>query len=203
MSSQNSEEEILQIIYEEVLYQFKGNFRTFQTIRERLGQIIAFNGVILNLELIGILQVFSTKIAVNYLEILVLSSIFIIISLIIATCAYTSAPLKTINSTEYMEKKYSDKKKLLKAICDERKQNMEDNKIILIKRATYTHVSLYTLVTGVSLVAVFIMLNITNLFYILIFAIIAIIISFIIYNKVYKDLEEKLGLDESAEMTNI
>lgn len=202
MSGENSEEEILQIIYEEVLDQFKGNFRTFQTLRERLGQIIAFNGVILNLELIGILQIFSTKIAVNYLEILVLSSIFIIISLIIATYAYTSAPLKTLKSTEYMKKKYSDKKKLLKAICDERKQNMEGNKKILHKRATFTHVSLYTLVLSVSLVAVFIMLNITNLFYILIFAIIAIIISFIIYNKVNKDLEEKLGLNESAEITN-
>jgi hypothetical protein len=35
----------LQIIYEEVLGQWKGNYRTFQTIRERLGQIIAFIGV--------------------------------------------------------------------------------------------------------------------------------------------------------------
>lgn len=74
-------EDTLQLIYEEITDQWRGNFRTFQTIRERLGQIIAFIGIILNLELLGILQIFSSKISVSYIEIMVLSSFFIILSL--------------------------------------------------------------------------------------------------------------------------
>jgi len=73
------DEGTLQLVYEEILDQWKGNFRTFQTFRERLGQIIAFIGIILNLELLGIIQIFSTKISISYIEILVLSSFFIII----------------------------------------------------------------------------------------------------------------------------
>lgn len=39
----------LQLIYEEVLDQWRGTYRTYSSMRERLGQLIAFIGVILNL----------------------------------------------------------------------------------------------------------------------------------------------------------
>ena len=77
-----NDDDTLQLIYEEVLDQWKGSYRTYQTIRERLGQIIAFIGIILNLLLLGIIQIFTEKVTVSYMELLVLSIFFIIISLI-------------------------------------------------------------------------------------------------------------------------
>ncbi len=196
MQNEDLNDETFQIIYEEVLDQFKGNFRSYQTLRERLGQIIAFIGVILNIELLGILQIITTQLNVTYMEILVLSSGFIVISLIVAVYAYTSAPLKTIKSTDYFHKFYKEeylsKLDLLQEICKERENNMRDNKSILLKRAIYTHVSLYTLVLGIFLVAVFIVINITNIFYIVIFAILAVIITYFIYRLVKNDLKKKL-----------
>jgi len=164
MVDKKSDVEALQIIYEEILDQFKGNFRTYQTLRERLGQIIAFIGVILSLELLGVLQIFSTKMVTNYIEILVMSTIFIIISLITATVAYRITSFNVIETKTCLNDEfiYKSKVELLKIINKRRIKHINENKDILHKKATFAHVSLNTLFLAIFFLAVFIILNIYN-----------------------------------------
>jgi hypothetical protein len=154
----------LEIMYNEILDQWRGSFRTYQTIRERIGQIIAFIGIILNLELLGILQIFSSKIPLHYMEILILSSLFIIISLLMAAFAYRTAPFQNLTSTVCLDDKFINKTRieLLKIICEDRIEDIKLNKKIIHQRATWAHVSLYNLVIGIILVAIFIILNLSS-----------------------------------------
>lgn len=157
------DESTLQIIYEEILDQWKGNFRTFQTLRERLGQIIAFIGIILNLELLAIIQLFSTNSSMKYIGLLVLSSLFIIVSLITAAYAYRTAPFKGIKTSICLESyRTKTKNELVDDINKKRLEDIEKNKKILHIKATWTHLSLNTLVLGILLIASFIILNIVK-----------------------------------------
>jgi len=51
---------------------------------------------------------------------------------------------------------------LLKIICEERIDDIKINKKIIHQRATWAHVSLYNLVIGILLVALFIILNLPS-----------------------------------------
>jgi|GEM_PF-6119584 hypothetical protein len=164
MGGNSVDETKLELIYNEILDQWRGSFRTYQTIRERIGQIIAFIGIILNLELLGILQIFSSKIPLYYMEVLILSSLFIIISLLMAAFAYRTAPFQNLTSTVCLDDKFISKSRieLLKIICEERIDDIKINKKIIHQRATWAHVSLYNLVIGILLVALFIILNLPS-----------------------------------------
>lgn len=191
------EVETLQLIYEEVLDQWKGNFRSNQTLRERLGQIIAFTGIILNLELLAIIQIFSTKLPTKYIEIMVLSLFFIIISLITAAYVYRTASFKSLRTHVCLKPQFISKSKneLVKDICESRLENIEENKEILQKKAAWTHISLNNLVIGIILVAIFIILNITNSNYIMLAGIIiSLVITGICYKYEMKKLSEKLAI---------
>jgi len=112
MGGNSVDETKLELIYNEILDQWRGSFRTYQTIRERIGQIIAFIGIILNLELLGILQIFSSKIPLYYMEVLILSSLFIIISLLMAAFAYRTAPFQNLTSTVCLDDKFISKSRI-------------------------------------------------------------------------------------------
>lgn len=199
MPDETMDGEVLQIIYEEVRDQWIGNYRTFQALIKRLGQIIAFNGVILNLELLGILQIYSANIQVNYLELLTLSSLFISISLLVAIFTYIAAPLRRIKGTDYFNSTIEDKREFLGLVCKEYEEIIEKNKIILVSRTTFTHVSLFTLLIGVLMIASFIILNITTQVNIIIFLLIAALVTLIIYYLVCEDLKRKLNKEKDSE----
>ena len=187
---------VLGIIYEEILDQWRGSFRTYQTIRERLGQIIAFIGIILNLELLGILQIFCARLILNYLEILVLSIFFIILSLIIAAFAYRGAPFRHLSAVKCLDDKFINKSEedLIKKICEDRIEDINENKKINHQRATMAHVALYNLVIGILIVAIFIILNISTINYIILFLVFSILITIILYLLEERNLFNVLGL---------
>ncbi len=190
-------EDSIQLIYEEVLDQWRGNFRTNQTLRERLGQIIAFIGIILNLELLAIIQIVSTKIPIKYMEIMVLSSFFIIISLITAAYAYRAASFKSLRTHVCLKPKFTSKSKneLIEYICEDRLEHIQENKEILKNKAAWTHISLNNLVIGIILVAIFIIFNIATSYYIIGGGlVISVLITWFCYKYEMKKLSKKLAI---------
>lgn len=199
MNQQQPDKETLEIIYKEVFHQFRGAWRTYETMRQRLGQIIGFIGVILNLELLGILQIMINHVQVQQMTLLVVSIIFIVISLILAVYSFFHAPFKTLTSSMCLEKKFIQKspEDLLISICEDRIKDINENKKILHKKAIFVHVSMYTLLLAITLVAIFILINISDTATILLITVIAIIIAVFLYYYENLGFSKLLGIDKS------
>jgi len=134
------------------------------------------------------------------MEIMVLSSFFIIISLITAAYAYRAASFKSLRTHICLNPEFISKSKneLVKYICEYRLENIEQNKGILQKKAAWTHISLNNLVIGIILVAIFIILNIATSYYIILTGIlVSFLITGICYKYEMRKLSEKLAITKS------
>ncbi|MBI5680511.1 MAG: hypothetical protein HZC47_06450 [Methanobacterium sp.] len=193
---ESEDKEALEIIYGEVSYQFQGAFRTYKTIRERAGQLIGFVGIILNLELLAILQILNAKIVVQFIIILVISSIFAIASLIMSGLAYRQALFQTLKSEKYLEPEYINKSKseLLKIISKEKVEDMKINKKILHERAVLVNSSMYFLIFAIVSGAAFILINVASLYDFIYGLIIVLIAGIVIYIILHDHFRKKIGL---------
>ncbi len=81
-----------------------------------------------------------------------------------AAFAYRTAPFQNLRTSVCLDDKYISKSEedLLKIICEYRMEDIEQNRKIVHQRATWAHVSLYNLVIGIVLVAIFIILNLNG-----------------------------------------
>ena len=188
--------ETLQLIYEEISYQFEGAFRTYKTIRERAGQIIGFVGIILNLELLAILQILNSKIVVQFIIILVISSLSAIASLLMAGLAYRQAIFHTLKSKNYLEQEYIKKSKseLLKLISEEKVEHMELNKEVLHERAVFVNSSMILLLLAIIFGAAFILINVASLIDFMYGLIIVLIMVIVVYISLHDHFRKKIGL---------
>jgi uncharacterized membrane protein len=176
-------EKSLELIYDEVLHQYQGAFRSFQTMRERTGQIMGFIGIILNLEILALLQIVYSKINVQYELILVISLFFLVLSLFVATLAYRQVPFQNLSTKICLQEKFISKSKeeLLEIITRDRLKDIEENKKQIHKRASCVHVSLYNFTISIFLAAMFFIMNFTGLKNIMIAVLFSILITLVLY----------------------
>ncbi len=192
----SEDKEALELIYNEISYQFEGALRTYRTIRERAGQIMGFIGIILNLELLAILQILNSKIVVQFIIILVISILSAIASLFMAGLAYRQAVFQTLTSKKCLESNYINKSKsdLLKIISKEKVKDMELNKEILHERAVFVNSSMILLVLAIIFGAAFILINVASLIDFVYGLIIVIIMVIVVYISLHDHFRKKIGL---------
>jgi len=89
------------------------------------------------------------------------------------------------------------KNEIIKEICEHRLEDIRKNKEILHEKATWTHISLNTLVIGILFVAIFIIINIVHSFTVIIISLlISLLITLLCYIYETKEFSKKLAMNK-------
>lgn len=154
--------ESIETVYNVVKQQYELNIKSSEVLNARLSSIIGFIGVILNIELLSLVQILVQEKTPDGLILLPISCIFLVVSLGFAIKSYVGQKFHTIDAKKFYKVYKTNKTKY--QIFDELSKKISDyvdkNKKITIERNRYLNYTLYSLISAIVLVVIFIIDNV-------------------------------------------
>lgn len=148
----NPDPEAIEAIYNEIIRQYDFEMNSFDGLDNKSIGIIAFDGTLLSLSSLSVVQLIKSPISNLTLFIVAISISYIIILLSIAFAAYSFrvVSVDTVNAKNLHTDYYLHKKcDILNQLCANIADNLEKNKDISAKKKDFINISLLFSILGV------------------------------------------------------